>query len=43
MSMFCKHDWILDCEKEKNDLFCMLYHIRIYICKKCGKIKKVEI
>ena len=45
MTLFnkCNHKWKLDYEKEKNSFGGETYYIRIYICEKCGKIKKVEI
>ena len=39
----CNHDWKTYAETEVHDDFEGTEHRVIFICKKCGKIKKMEL
>ena len=39
----CNHDWETYAENEVHDDFEGICHRVIFICKKCGKIKRIEL
>lgn len=39
----CYHNWEIYAENEVHDDFGGISHEVIFICKKCGKIKKVKL